>query len=40
MQTKRQQQTFTGTKQHRSEITRAVYHMAQAANTHRENRPD
>ena len=40
MQTKRQQQTFTGTKQHWAKFSRAVDDVAEPGNAHGENRPD
>ena len=40
MQTKRQQQTFTGTKQHWTKFARAVDDVAEPVNAHGENRPN
>ncbi|MNN57087.1 hypothetical protein D3C81_1720530 [compost metagenome] len=40
MQAKRQQQTFTGTKQHRTKITGAIDDVTQASDTHGEERPN
>ena len=39
VQTKRQQQTLAGTKDHRAEITGAVDNMAQRVDPHCEDRP-
>ena len=40
VQTERQQQTFAGTEDHRSEVAGAVNHVTEGINSHGKDRPD